>query len=125
MATGKVQSANRQLCMGAICWPTKKLGPKTALSTRQPEWGPLGGPMTWWQNVAISTISVYRGSFDCPMTKWGQTVAISTISLYEGPSGGPVVKCGQNMEISRIWSRIWTFPQSAYIGGPFEAPLTM
>ena len=75
--------------------------------------------------MSISTISMYRGSFGGPMTKWGQNVAISTISLYGGPSGGPVVKWGQDKEMSRIWCRICTFPQSAYIGGPFGEPLIM
>ena len=93
--------------MGVICWPTEKLGPKTAVSLYG---GPFGSRMTWWQNVAFSTISLYRGSFDCPMTKWDQTVAISTISQYGGPSGGPCCKVGPkygNFKNQNIWETIW------------------
>ena len=63
--------------MGTIRWPNDKVEPKLL-------------------NVAISTISLYRGPFGGPITKWAHNMAISRISLYGRPFGGPVVKWGQN-----------------------------
>ena len=105
--------------------------------------GPFAAPVTivtmQVQKMHFLLVSMYRGPFGAPVTMQVQKLHFSPITLYRGTIWSTSNKVGaeialftsQHVQGDHLEHQLQcrcknsTFPQSAYIGGQFGAPLTM